>query len=197
MVLPDIYFFARGSNDLSYIDKTDEEVLDDFARFLGGPKELLVPAWDCMQRNLETLPTDLPQRLRNIKLTGNAAKNIPGGPQGYLEILAQQTESRIRLLQVTSKPAHSDHEAAEKTAEGISALVSWWNAHHYVVAGNAGDPFSWKFVHSSQVATLRKWVMENVRNRTVVSKEVAAILSNHNVLPETLALKRVEELLSH
>lgn len=196
MVLPDIYFFARGSNDPAYLDKTDKEVLTDFAVFLGGPPELLVPAWDCFQLNLKTIPSDLPRRLRTIKMTGKAAMYIPGGAERYLDILAQQTESRIRLLQSTSKAAGSDKEAALKIADGITALVNWWKVHHYVLDSNIDEPFSWRFIHSSQVQILSKWCKVNVKNSVEVSKMTARLLSQKNVLPESQAYQRVSELLS-
>ena len=44
MVLPNLYLFARGAAEPAYLDPPDEKVLADFARLLGGPPELLVPA---------------------------------------------------------------------------------------------------------------------------------------------------------
>jgi hypothetical protein len=196
MVLPAIYFFARGSNDLSYLDKKDKEILKDFACFLGGPPELLILAWNCLQLDLDMLPPDLPQSLRGIKLQGKAAMYIPGGPEYYLEILAQQTESRIRLLQSTNKPASSDTEAAIKIAEGITALVNWWKVHHYVLDGNIDEPFNWRFVHNSQVSILRDWCKENVNDPAIVLKKAAGLISDNNVLPESQAQLRIKELLS-
>ena len=196
MVLPDIYFFARGSNDPAYLDKTDNEVLKDFAAFLGGPPELLVPAWNCLNLDLEKIPSDLPQRLRAVKLMGNAAKYIPGGSERYLEILARQTDSRIRLLQSIAKPVNSDKEAIIKIYEGITALVNWWNVHKYVLDKDSDEPFNWRYVHNSQILILRKWCKENVKDRANVSKETARLLSKYNVLPEVQALQRVHELLS-
>jgi hypothetical protein len=196
MVLPDIYFFAKGSNDTAYLEKTDIEVLSDFAVFLGGQPELLVPAWNCFQLGLETLPSDLPKKLRAIKLNGKAAMYIPGGSEHYLEILAQQTDSRIRLLQSTSKPVESDKEAVIKIYEGIAALVNWWNVHKYVFDNDTDEPFSWRYVHNSQIMILREWCKENVRDPAYVSEKTARLLSRNNVLPESQALQRINELLS-
>jgi hypothetical protein len=196
MVLPDIYLFARGSNDLSYLNKTDEEILKDFALFLGGPPELLVPAWNCLNLDLKTIPSDLPQSLRAIKLTGNAAPYIPGGSERYLEILAQQTDSRIRLLQSIAKPVNSDKDAVIKIYEGITALVNWWKVHQYVSDKDSEEPFNWRYVHNSQILILREWCKENVKDPANVSKKTARLLSKYNVLPESQALQRVHELLS-
>jgi hypothetical protein len=196
MVLPDIYFFAKGSNDTAYLEKTDKEVLTDFADFLGGPPELLVPAWNCLNLDLETIPSDLPRRLRAVKLTGNAAMFIPGGSERYLEILAQQAESLIRLLQSIAKPVNSDKEAVIKIYEGISALVNWWNVHQYVFDKDSDEPFNWRYVHNSQILILRQWCKENVRDPGNVSEKTARLLSRYNVLPESQASQRVNELLS-
>ena len=78
MVLPNIYFFARCAQDPSYIDRPDEKILADFAQFLGGPPELLVPAWSC----LHGAWTDCRQTFRRncaAELTSPAAALLPGG----------------------------------------------------------------------------------------------------------------------
>jgi hypothetical protein len=196
MVLPDVYFFAMGSNDPAYLDKTDQEVLTDFAVFLGGPPDLLVPAWNCLQLDLDKIPTDLPGRLRTVKLTGNPSLYIPGGSELYLEILAQQTDSRIRLLKSIANPVKSDKEAVKRISEGITALVDWWKVHLYVFDKDPDEPFNWRFVHSSQVSILRKWCKDNVRDPLNVSEKTAGLLSGNHVLPESQALDRVNELLS-
>lgn len=197
MVLPNLYFFARGSYDLAYLNKTDEEILKDFAIFLGGPPELLVPAWNCFRLGLDALPSDLPQRLRIAKLLNEPATFIPGGSERYLEILAQQTESRIGLLQAIAQPVVSDEQAAECLTAGITALVNWWKVHRYVNDGSGDEPFSWSFVHSSQVSQLRDWCSENVKNPAAVSKLVAGFLSDSYVLPESQAVQRLKELLAN
>lgn len=195
MVLPNIYLFARGSIDLSYLNKTDQEILNDFANFLGGPPDLLVPAWDCFQRGLDILPSDLPKRLRNAKLTNEPANFIPGGWKQYLEILAQQTESRIGLLRAIAKTTISDEQTAERLTSGITALVNWWKVHRYVNNGNSEDQFSWSFVHSSQVTLLQSWCSENVKNPAAVSRIVAGFLSDNGVLTDAEAVQRLRELL--
>ena len=67
LVLPNIYLFARGAVDPGYLDRPDDKVLADLARFLGGPPELLVPAWSCLYLGLDKLPSDLPAKLRAAK----------------------------------------------------------------------------------------------------------------------------------
>lgn len=195
MVLPNIYFFARGAADLTYLNKTNEEILTDFANFLGGPSKLLIPAWDCLQRDLKSLPADLPQRLRASSLNSESAQFIPGGPERYLEILALQTESRIKLLQATVKPALSDGQAAKNMADGITALVNWWNVHQYVVSETEVE-FRWNFVHNSQVSILAKWCRQNIKDSAFVSKLATDLLSKNHVLTEAQALQRINELMS-
>jgi hypothetical protein len=196
MVMPNIYFFARGSYDLTYLDKTDEEVLKDFASFLGGSSEILIPAWSCLQRNLETLPHDLPKQLRSIKLTGQAADYIPGGSKQYLEILATETESRIMLLRATAAPATTNMQAAENITKGIMAMVNWWSVHRYVGSGKPDEQFNWSYVHSSQVSILQNWSRKNVKDTVVVSKLVTKLLSKNKTLSESQVTKILEGLFS-
>ncbi len=197
MVLPNIFFFSRGSADLSYLDKTDEEVLKDFAVFLGGPVELLVPAWDCLSRDLDELPANLAHRLRKAELKGESARYIPGGPDRYLNILADQVESRIELLKAIAKVAKSDQEAARCLANGTASLVKWWQVHRYVIGGSGDEPFSWSYVHNSQVSELRKWCRTNVKNREIVAGLASEILIRNKILPENEAVIRLKELLSN
>ena len=80
MVIPNLYLFARGTVDPSYLDQPDKKVLADLARWLGGPPELLIPAWSCLQLGLDALPVDLPAKLRAAKLHGRAGSLLPGAP---------------------------------------------------------------------------------------------------------------------
>ena len=114
MVLPNIYLFARGSWDPKYLNRSDEGVLADCAEFLGGPADLLAPAWQCLTLPLSRLPKDLPEQLRRARLTSEAARCIPGGPQRYLEILAAQAASRIGLLEAINGPAKDDDDCARR-----------------------------------------------------------------------------------
>ncbi len=195
MVLPNIYFFARGSRELNYLSKSDEEVLKDFAGFLGGPAEILIPAWQCLSRDLKTLPADLPQRLKKTRLMNEPAKYIPGGPDRYLEILSKETDCRIKLLQATSEPATSDEHAAKRIAEGLEALIDWWNVHHYVNDGNGDEPFNLHFVNGTQVSLLRKWCHANVSHPARVGKLTTDILIKDQALSEQQILNVLSSLL--
>jgi hypothetical protein len=115
MVLPNLYFFARAAADLSYLDTPDEEVLGDLADLLGGPRELLVPAWRCLELPLDRLPADLPDRLRNATLLGEAGRFIPGGARRYLDILAAEVESRRGFLGAIAKPAGASAESRRRS----------------------------------------------------------------------------------
>ena len=68
MALPNLFFFARATSDPGYLDRSDIDVLRDLAVFLGGDAELLVPAWQCLDLNLDSLPMDLAERLRGSLL---------------------------------------------------------------------------------------------------------------------------------
>ncbi|MGW8255998.1 MAG: hypothetical protein ACWGMZ_00780 [Thermoguttaceae bacterium] len=193
MVIPNMYLFARGVADPSYLDQSDEKVLTDLAEFLGGPPELLVPAWSCLQRKLEQLPADLPAKLRAAKLSAPVAALLPGGPQRYLDILATQVDSRIRLLRACSRSPDTPQDAAMAIADATSALVEWWKLHHYVGAGEGTEKFRWQF--AAEYPILRTWCAKNVADRALVSKLAAAEIVARGVLPAGDAKIRVRELL--
>ena len=195
MVLPNLYFFARGSADPSYLDQPDETVLADFARFLGGPPELLVPAWSCLQLDLDRLPTDLPAKLREAKLTNPTASFLPGGAPGYLDILARQVDSRIRLLKVCSRPTKTPQETAAAIADGTAALVDWWKMHRYVGAGEGDESFRWDFVDRSQFVLFKDWCARNVADPQLVSETAFREIVRRGVLTESTAKDRLRELL--
>jgi hypothetical protein len=195
MVLPNIYFFARGSWDPKYLDRSDEQVLRDFADFLGGPADLLVPAWQCLALPLERLPKDLPERLRAAELTGDPARFIPGGPQRYLEILAAQAASRIGLLTAVNGPAKDDDDCARRLADGTAALVNWWKMHHYVLDGEKTQGFAWSFVRGDQVAPLVEWAGRNAKDKPAVAAAAARLLVQRNVLSAQAAPDIAKSLL--
>jgi hypothetical protein len=194
LVLPNVYLFARAAADPSYVDKSDEAVLRDFAGFLGGPPELLVPAWGCLRLGLDKLPDDLPWRLRAARLKGSAAKYLPGGAGRYLGALASQTESRLKLLHAIERPATSTEEAAQGIALGLESLVGWWKVHGYVGGGVGTEEFRWDFVEPSQTAALRQWCAKNVKDLTAGDLAVKQLVTRY-VLPEKEVRARVRDLL--
>jgi hypothetical protein len=197
LMLPNIYFFARGAADPRYLDQSDEKVLTDLAKELGGPPELLIPAWSCLQRGLDRLPADLPEKLRAAELTGPASAFLPGGASRYLEILADQAEARIRLLQACRQSAKTPEEAAAAIAEGTDALVKWWRLVGYRGIESEGqEPFAWGAVHGSLVGPLKDWCNKNVSNPDLVSKLAVKKLVERGTLGESLAQDRMHELLA-
>ncbi|MFM8702293.1 MAG: hypothetical protein ACKOHG_00175 [Planctomycetia bacterium] len=194
MVLPNLYFFARASADLAYLDTPDEEVLGDLADLLGGPRDLLVPAWRCLSLPLDRLPADLPAELRKATLTGEAGQFIPGGQRQYLDILAAEVESRRGFLGAIAKPAGSADEAAAKLAAATRAIVGWWKVHGYVNDGDERTPFAWRFVRSEHVGALRAWAKANVTDRDAVIAAAARSLAASGTLGEEEAAKRLAEV---
>jgi len=192
-VLPNVFFFAKAAKDFSYLERGDEEILGDFASFLGGPAELLIPAWSCLKLGLNELSEELPARLRGAKLRGAAASLIPGGPELYLDILASGLESRIGLLKAIGKSAESEEEAAARLADGVAALRSWWRVHGYVGDGSGGEPFSWRFAESSQVASLREWAAANASGGKVGSL-AARLLESRVGVKEGESFKLLKDL---
>jgi hypothetical protein len=77
LVLPNLYYFARGAADLSYLDKPEHEVLADLARELGDTAGVLIPAWSCLNLSLAELPGDLAEKVCALKL--DTSPSSPGG----------------------------------------------------------------------------------------------------------------------
>jgi len=194
MVLPNLYYFARGAKNLAYLERSEREVLTDLAGELGGDAEVLVPAWSCLKLSLADLPADLASRVRTQKFDTDFARSIPGGPVRYAEILAAQVESRRGLLEATEKPPASATEAAASLADGASALISWWQVHQYIKGGNSGDPFQWQFVQSSELKILREHSQKCVVFGPEVVAEAARILSERNLLTLDEAKIRLQQL---
>ncbi len=194
MVLPGIYFFARAARDMNYLSKTDGQILNDFAEFLGGDPALLVPALTCLRLDLKGLPDALPARLHTMKLKSNAANSIPGGAKRYVQILAAQVESRLQLLRAVEKPASTPDEDAQNLAQGAAALVAWWKQHHYTVEHDQHHPFRWNFVEPAQVELLRNWAKKNFAGKKEIIQLAAVKLSDSGALPLDEAKARLTEL---
>ncbi|MBA3687152.1 MAG: hypothetical protein H0W72_18175, partial [Planctomycetes bacterium] len=150
MVLPNLYFFARGARSPAYLERSDEQVLGDLAGALGGPAELLVPAWQCLRLELDALPADFATRLRAARLTGDVAQSIPGGAATYVALLADQVDSQRRLLVATATAPATAELAGGQLAEAAAACFAWWDRHGYVGAGGPGSGFGWGFVPAPQ-----------------------------------------------
>ncbi len=194
MVLPNLYYFARSSADLSYLNKPEAEVLADFARELGGDPAVLVPAWSCLKLPLHQLPADLADKVRVLKLDGALTREIPGGPARYVEILAAQVESQRELLKAVAVKPRSADEAADSLATGAAALIKWWQVHRYVAAGVSGDPFEWRFLHRIQTTPLK----QHARLCAAFGPQVVALaaekLHERGLLSKEDARKRLAEL---
>ena len=155
---------------------------------------MLLPAWSCLRLNLDKLPADLPSRLRAARLTGQMSSFLPGGAPRYLESLASQADSRIRLLQACGRPAKTADEAASAIASATAALVDWWKVHRYVFLGEGGEPFQWRFVHSSQYGLLKQWCVKNLTDRKLGSSLAVDALVRRGTLGEQEATARVRQL---
>jgi len=155
MALPNLFFFARVARDDSYAARSDIEVLQDLSKFLGGDEDVLIPAWQALQRDTQTLPADLPRRLRASKLQSETAQLLPGGAQSYLEILASFVEARLGVLRACE--LESDEAAREA---GLDVLRKWWQVHRYVFSGEAGTEFSLEFTHPLLRAPLEERLAE-------------------------------------
>ena len=169
-------------------------MLADLARELGDKSGALVTAWSCLKLSLAELPADLADRVRALRLHTDLAKNIPGGPARYVEILAAQVDSRRALLAAVAEKPGTLAQAAESVAQGSAALLRWWQVHRYVGMGRQGDPFSWAFINPSQVALLKQSFKERAGASLEVVKVAAAHLAESGLLRQDEALERLQEL---
>jgi hypothetical protein len=195
LVLPNLYFFARGSADLNYLNKSDNEVLADLSRELGDIQGLLIPAWSCLKLPLSELPADLPSRLDALKLSTDFARCIPGGPDRYMEIIAAQVKSRRQLLEAAAENPSNATEAAISLAKGANALLYWWQIHRYVGMGRKGDPFQWRFIREDQVEILRELARRCFAISPDVITTAARIISEKNFLTTGTAETLIKQLL--
>lgn len=170
MALPNLFFFARASNDASYLDRSDFDVLRDLAMFLGGEVELLVPAWQCLDLNLDTFPADLPERLRSSCLSSVEAQLLPGGSERYLELLARFVETRLEVLQACSGPVETSADAVDRLCRMISAIYGWWQIHRYVFSGEDGTDFHWDFTHPKLMAPIEAWLKQSLVDHDALIK---------------------------
>lgn len=195
-VLPSLYYFGRGAADFAYLKTPHGKVLEDFAELLGGPPELLVPAWSCLQRELEELPADLPERLRRVTLTSNLANSIPGGSQKYVEILAAQVDVRRRVLMAIQTPPTSAVDAAAKLAAATTAIVDWWNLSGFI-GGSENEPFNWAYIHGQIKKPLFDWRQRHVTNVDEVKPILLEQLIKHGTLGGEVARTVVEQLMTN
>ena len=193
MVLPNVYFFARCAADPSYANRPDAKVLTDLAELLGGPPDLLIPAWSCLQRGLDTLPADLPAKLRAAKLSGQAASFLPGGAPRYLDILASQVDSRIRLLQACQRPAKTPAEAAAAIADGDNGLGRLVEVAPIRLRRRGRRAVS--LVLCRSIRALEGMVRKNVTDPASVSKLAAKKLVAQGTLAEPDAVECMRDLL--
>jgi hypothetical protein len=194
MVLPNMYFFARAARDLRYLDRPQDDVLADLAHELGGDPEVLVPAWSCLQLALESLPSDLVEKVRHQKLDTELAQCIPGGPRRYVEILAAQVQSRHELLEAIAREPQTVDEAAASLTKGATALIRWWHVHRYVGAGKKGDAFRWHFLRSTEVTLLIEHARLCRKFGSGPFEQAALRISNDKLLSHDEAIKRLEDL---
>ena len=180
--LPNLYLFARGAKDPVYMELPDGKVLADFASFLGGPADLLLPAWSCLEPEINILPPDLPQRLRETRLTSSVAACLPGGAEGYINILAEHLEARRVVLEACgdgcslSSVSNAPKEDAERLGRAILALERWWRVHGFVGGGEMGQRFTWAYTHPRLLQPLTDWARRYLNGSTSLQARLAGLL---------------------
>ncbi|MBK8857224.1 MAG: hypothetical protein IPN11_05895 [Opitutaceae bacterium] len=194
LALPNLFFFARGTSNPAYLNRSDGEILRDLAQFLGGDPAVLLPAWQCLQRDLATLPADLPARLERSALTAAAAKLLPGGAARYLQILAAFVRARLAVLQACHRPPVSESAAVDALHQATAALTAWWGVHRYVFTGENGTDFQWEFTHPELLAPLQAWMKQLTYPQDVIILHAARRLSATGNLSENQALRLLRAL---
>ena len=195
IVLPNLFLFAKIASDPAYLHKSDEDVLKDFADLLGGPADVLVPAWSCLKLGLDKMPADLPAKLRETALKSEAAQHLPGGPKRYVEILAEQVDAWQKVLRAVAVAAETDSAAVSPIVRGTEALVAWWKVHGYVGQSQEKLGFSWEFTHPLLFNPLKQWCQKNVKDWKTVADQCAKELTEKKIFPEREAKLRMNELL--
>ncbi len=188
LALPNLFFFARGTNDPAYLDRSDREILHDLAQFLGGDPLVLLPAWQCLQLTLDSLPADLPVRLERSVLTSTAANLLPGGAARYLQILAAFVRARLAVLQACQQHPVDESAAVDALHQATAALVAWWRVHRYVFTGENGTDFQWEFTHPELLAPLQAWMRQLTFPHDRIVRDTARRLSVAGDLAEVQAL---------
>jgi hypothetical protein len=194
MPLPNLYFFARAAKDPGYLDQPDEQVLRDFANLLGGPADLLLPAWRCLDLAQAELAPDLPQRLRNVRLTGSASTGIPGGPERYVDILAHHYETWRTVQMSCAGPFPPDAEASQRIAQAILALDRWHQVHGFCGAGN-GLRFAWEYCHPRLLQPLCSMVRTNLAESARLQDRLAGLLTDSGRFSREEASRLIAPLL--
>jgi hypothetical protein len=190
-----LFYFARCASDPAWLDKSDEEVFSALAEFLGGPKELLVPAWRSVHLSLHEIPEDLPARLRCCELTSECARMIPGGPALYLDLLAEFVAARIAILEQTGEIPGTVEEAVDRLVQGGVALIRWWSRHHYLLFGDKGTEFHWRYTNWELIKPYCEWVRQVAPQVIAVRESIVARFVASGYLKEECARINVDDML--
>lgn len=196
--LHNLFYFARCTGDPAWLDKPDGEVLEEFARFLGGDPRALVPAWGALQPRADQIPEGAVERLRGAELRSEAAGLIPGGADRYLEALAGFLQARLEVARSVASPPRGAGEAAERLGRATAALARWWSRHRFVrdheVAGGPG--FALEFTPRALARPVREWVRASGRFLAdpAARRGLAGRLAGDAALPAEVAEKAVDDL---
>lgn len=188
MAIPNLYFFAKGAQDSEYLNRSDTEVLKDLAAELGGPADLLVPAWRALSLGLDSLPEQLPEQLRAAHLGSELASLLPGGASRYLELLSEFVLARQGVLKAVGESSMED-----VLAGATAAVIRWWRTHRYVFTGDDGDEFAFKFTHHLLLDPLWKYAAGHSWNAAAVDA-AAACLEEEGILDRSKATRLITQL---
>ena len=158
--LHNLFYFARCARNPAWLEKPDVQVLRELADFLGGDTDVLTGAWQVARTDLDEIPADLSERVRQSRLSSKWAECIPGGAQSYLEILADFVDARVGVLRCAASSPRTPSEAASELSSAARGLTRWWMRHKYVFSGERGPDFDWAYVHRVLMNPLHRWAQE-------------------------------------
>ncbi len=193
--LPNLWFFARAARDATYLDRSDDAVLADFADFLGGDPAVLLPAWRSLEASLDALPAILPAALRAARL-GDAADDLPGGPARYLDLLARQVECRRTTLIACAAAPVDDADAVARCVAASAAIIAWWQDNRYVFDGAEDRRFRWQHVHPRLRHELSCWITAHYHRLAPLRGAIATALVSHGLDASGEAVDRVNEAIA-
>lgn len=179
--LHNLFFYAKASLDLAYLNKKNDEILADFADFLGADREVFCRAINCTELQLEDLGEDLPEKLRNSQLKSEVAACIPGGPEMYLNILAKFAEARIAVLKCLAAPLADSDQIVQHIAETVEAIYQWWLVHQYTGTGQGENRFNWRYTHFKLALPFLEWIRNDLDDPRELLDKTLKRLSNYEI----------------
>ena len=155
---------------------------------------MLVPAWRILGSVLNEIPPDLPERLRRSAL-GERGDWIPGGARMYLNMLAEESATRLAVLKAEADRSAGGDEAVRVFLNTSAAVIRWWNLNRYCGTGQKGVAFRCEYVEPALHEPFRRWIARNAEVLRGRRSELESGLRATGLLPNENVRPTVEDLL--